>query len=120
MPLGVTFSYLISAPMVNEVALGLLYVLFGWKIAFIYIASGVVIAILSGLLIGKLKLEKHVEGYVWEMKMGNLVDLGKPTQRLRLLDSWSLPVKLSLKCGFMWLSELPLADLCMVGSRLIL
>jgi hypothetical protein len=67
-PLGVTLSFLISSPMVNEVALILLWGLFGWKIALIYIVSGVVIATIAGFIIGKLKLEKWVEGFVYELK----------------------------------------------------
>ena len=70
-PLGVTFSYLVSAPMVNEVAAVLLLGLFGWKIALIYIVSGVAIAILIGTIIGKMKLEHWVEDYVWKIKAGN-------------------------------------------------
>jgi uncharacterized protein len=69
-PLGVTFSYLIAAPMINEVALGLLYSLFGLKIALIYVITGEIIAITSGLIIGRLHLEKHVESYVYEVKAG--------------------------------------------------
>lgn len=88
-PLGVTFSYLIAAPMVNEVALGLLYGLFGWKIALIYIISGEVIAIVSGLILGKLGLEKYVEDYVYQIKVGDAgVDLPDQTIKERLLDSW--------------------------------
>lgn len=68
-PLGVTFSFLISSPMVNEVALGLLWVMFGWKIALIYIGSGLVVAIVGGLVIGKLKLEHLVEEYVYKIKI---------------------------------------------------
>ena len=67
-PLGVTFSFLISAPMVNEIALVLLWGLFGWKIALIYIVSGVTIATIAGWIIGKLKLEKWVEGFVYNIK----------------------------------------------------
>lgn len=67
-PLGATFSFLISSPMVNEVALVLLWWLFGWKIALIYITSGVVIATLGGFVIGKLKLEKWVEDFVYKVK----------------------------------------------------
>jgi len=67
-PLGVTLSFLISAPMVNEIALILLWGLFGWKIALIYIVSGVVIATVAGWIIGKLKLEKWVEGFVYKIK----------------------------------------------------
>ena len=60
-PLGVTFSFLVSSPMINEVALIMLWGLFGWKISLIYIGSGLVIAILSGIVIGKLKVEDLVE-----------------------------------------------------------
>jgi len=64
-PLGVTFSFLIASPMVNEVALILLFGLFGWKIALIYMISGVIIAILAGVIIGKLNLEHLVEEYAY-------------------------------------------------------
>ena len=70
-PLGVTFSFLISSPMVNEVALIMLWGLFGWKIALIYIGTGLVVAIVAGIIIGKLKMEKYVQDYVWEMQVGN-------------------------------------------------
>jgi hypothetical protein len=66
-PLGVTFSYLVSAPMVNEVALFMLLGMFGWKIAAIYAGTGLVIAFLAGWVIGKLKLEKHLEPWVMEI-----------------------------------------------------
>lgn len=72
-PLGVTFSFLISSPMVNEVALVLLWGLFGWKIAGIYIISGLTIAIVAGIIIGKLKLEYLVEEYVYQIKVGQQV-----------------------------------------------
>ncbi|MBT0666476.1 permease [Geobacter pelophilus] len=70
-PLGVTFSFLISSPMVNEVALIMLWGLFGWKIALIYIGTGLLVAIVAGIVIGKLKMEKYVQDYVWEMQVGN-------------------------------------------------
>ena len=70
-PLGVTFSFLISSPMVNEVALIMLWGLFGWKIALIYIGTGLVVAVVAGIVIGKLKMEKYVQDYVWEMQVGN-------------------------------------------------
>jgi len=70
-PLGVTFSFLISSPMVNEVALIMLWGLFGWKIALIYIGAGLLVAIFAGIVIGKLKMEKYVQDYVWEMQVGN-------------------------------------------------
>jgi len=79
-PLGVTFSYLISAPMVNEVAAVLLLGLFGWKVALIYIVSGVTIAIVVGYILGKMKLEPYVEDYVWKIK-ARQADLKKMTRQ---------------------------------------
>ena len=70
-PLGVTFSFLISSPMVNEIALILLWGMFGWQIAVIYIGTGLLVAIVAGIVIGRLKMERHVQDYVWEMQVGN-------------------------------------------------
>ena len=70
-PLGVTFSFLISSPMINEVAVVLLYGMFGWKVAAIYVGTGLVIAIIAGWIIGLLKLEKWVEPWVYETHLGN-------------------------------------------------
>ncbi|MGB8702771.1 MAG: permease [Thermosynechococcaceae cyanobacterium] len=67
-PLGVTFSYLIAAPMVNEIAVILLWGLFGLKVTLLYIGFGVGLAIASGFIIGLLKLEKWVEPFVWELQ----------------------------------------------------
>jgi len=69
-PLGVTFSFLVSSPMVNEVALIMLWGMFGWKIALIYISTGLLVAIISGIVIGRLKMEKYIQDYVWEMQVG--------------------------------------------------
>jgi len=69
-PLGVTFSFLISAPMVNEIALVLLYGLFGWKIAAIYMSTGLIIAMLAGWTIGRLKMEHHLEDWVYKIQVG--------------------------------------------------
>jgi uncharacterized membrane protein YraQ (UPF0718 family) len=69
-PLGVTFSFLISAPMVNEIALVLLYGLFGWKVALLYMGTGLVIAIVAGWIIGHLGMERHVEAWVYEIQTG--------------------------------------------------
>ncbi|MBB3187669.1 permease [Microbacter margulisiae] len=66
-PLGVTFSFLIASPMINEVAIILLYGLFGWETVFIYISTGLVIAMLAGAVIGWLKLEKWVEPWVFDI-----------------------------------------------------
>ena len=70
-PLGVTFSFLISSPMINEVAVVLLYGMFGWKVAVIYVGTGLVIAMVAGWVIGLLKLEKWVEPWVYETHLGN-------------------------------------------------
>lgn len=63
-PLGVTFSFLISAPMINEIALALLFALFGWKIALLYLVLGLAIAIVAGYIIGRLKMENQLEDWV--------------------------------------------------------
>ncbi|MGZ3579459.1 MAG: permease, partial [Syntrophales bacterium] len=70
-PLGVTLSFLIASPMINEVALVLLWGLFGAKIALIYIGTGLTVAIMSGIILGRIPaVEKMVEDYVWEIRMG--------------------------------------------------
>jgi uncharacterized membrane protein YraQ (UPF0718 family) len=69
-PIGVTFAFLISAPMVNEIALVLLFGLFGWRIAMIYLSMGLLIAILTGIVIGRLNMEHQVEDWVYEIRMG--------------------------------------------------
>ena len=85
-PLGVTFSFLISSPMVNEVAVVLLWGLFGWKIALIYLGTGLLVAIIAGMIIGKLKLEKWVEEYVYKIKsLGMAAEGARQTFRDRLL-----------------------------------
>ncbi|MFH0712804.1 MAG: permease [Candidatus Jorgensenbacteria bacterium] len=76
-PLGVTFSFLISSPMINEVALVLLLGLFGWKIAFIYIGSGFLIAVFAGIFVGALKPEGLVEKFVFENKVSQTHEAGK-------------------------------------------
>ena len=83
-PLGVTFSFLISSPMVNEVAVVLLWGMFGWKIAAIYLGTGLLVAVLAGLIIGKLKLEKWVEEYVYTFHSGSSHEIMKQTFRGRL------------------------------------
>lgn len=70
-PLGVTFSFLIAAPMINEVAIVLLFGLFGWKTALIYVVTGLIIAITAGWVIGRLHLEKWVEPWVYQIKAGD-------------------------------------------------
>jgi len=67
-PLGVTFAFLITSPLVNEVALTLFFGLFGWQVTLIYVSAGILIGIIGGVILGKLKMEKYVEEYVWKIK----------------------------------------------------
>jgi uncharacterized membrane protein YraQ (UPF0718 family) len=87
-PLGVTFSFLIAAPTINEVALVMLFGLFGWKVAGLYILSGVIIATLAGLVIGQLKLERYVEDFVWKMQAQGAGLDEKPDWNERLARAW--------------------------------
>jgi uncharacterized membrane protein YraQ (UPF0718 family) len=87
-PLGVTMSFLVSSPTVNEVALVMLLGLFGIRVAGLYIASGVVIAILAGIIIGRLRLERYVEEYVYQTKVGS-IEIERPTFRQRSVDAWA-------------------------------
>lgn len=84
-PLGVTFSFLIASPMVNEVAVVLLWGLFGWKVAAIYVGAGLSIAVIAGFIIGKLKLERWVEEYVFKVRaIGVEQDQERPAFQARL------------------------------------
>ena len=88
-PLGVTFSFLIAAPMVNEIALGLLYGLLGWKVAAIYMGTGLFIAIFAGWIIGRLKLEGHIEDWVAQTNTGAMsMDEEKLTFHDRIIYGW--------------------------------
>ena len=88
-PLGVTFSFLISAPVVNEVALVMLFGLFGWKVAGLYLISGLTIAIVAGVIIGRLKLERYVEDFVWQIKVGKGANLPEqPSWAQRFQVAW--------------------------------
>jgi uncharacterized membrane protein YraQ (UPF0718 family) len=97
-PLGVTFSFLISCPMVNEVAVVLLWGLFGWKIAVIYMSTGLTMAIIAGLNIGRLKFEKWVEECVYNIQsMGAAVSEVKQTFKDRLVYARSNTVEIRQK-----------------------
>lgn len=82
-PLGVTFSFLIAAPMVNEVALGLLFALLGWKVALTYLSFGLIVAALGGWVIGRLRLEGWLEEWVRNVR-ASAVDL--PSEQLMTID----------------------------------
>ena len=87
-PLGVTFSFLIATPVVNEIALAMLFGLFGWQIAGLYLVSGLTIAVVGGLIIGRLKPEQYVEEFVWQVKVGQATDVTyTPTLDDRIRDA---------------------------------
>jgi len=73
-PLGITFSFLIASPLINEIAAAMLLAMFGWEIAALYIISGLIIAILAGIIIGRLHLEGEVEEFVYKCKLHDLVE----------------------------------------------
>jgi hypothetical protein len=87
-PLGVTFSFLIAAPTINEVAVIMLFGLFGWQIAALYIVSGLVIAIAAGFVMGRLKLERHVEDFVWKIHSENAAHTESLTWNERIERAW--------------------------------
>jgi len=96
-PLGVTFSFLISAPMVNEVAVVLLYGLLGWEVVAIYMGTGLLIAMVSGWVIGRLKMERHIEGWiVLGIAVGALIHGYVPENFLASIMGkeawWSVPI----------------------------
>ena len=82
-PLGVTLSFLIAAPMVNEIALVLLYGLLGWKIALLYLVSGLAVAIVAGAIIGRLNMEEHIEEWVQQVRQD-----GQAVEPAKQLDWW--------------------------------
>ena len=86
LPLGVTFAFLISSPVVNEVALILLAGLFGWWVALLYVGLGLVVAVAGGNIIGRLHLENQVEDYVYKIKVG-AIDEAQPMFRQRIHDA---------------------------------
>lgn len=87
-PLGVTFSFLIAAPTINEVAVILLFGLFGWKVAGLYVASGLVVAIVAGFIIGRLKMERYVADFVWKVQRKVDVFEEKLTWEDRIERAW--------------------------------
>lgn len=96
-PLGVTFSFLVASPMINEVALILLIGMFGWKIAFIYIISGLLISTVSGIIIGKMKVENLLESYVFENTIDKNIDLPKLTKKDRIIYAKNYTFKILKK-----------------------
>ncbi len=82
-PLGVTMAFLVASPMINEIAVIVLAAVVGWKVAALYVVTGLVVGILAGLIIEKLKLERFVEDYVWKIKMGEAACCGGAARGLR-------------------------------------
>jgi uncharacterized membrane protein YraQ (UPF0718 family) len=93
-PLGVTFAFLVSSPMVNEVALALLWGLFGPGIALAYMGAGLAVAIAAGLVIGRLGLERYVEDYVWTIRDGGPAIALRPTLEDRIREAWRASVEI--------------------------
>jgi uncharacterized protein len=106
-PLGVTFSFLIASPLINEIAIILLWGMLGWQITALYIISGLIIAIITGIIIGRLKLEGEVESYVYEMiekikaaeKAGMSLEEETQTLKERALSSRDYTIDLLKKIG---------------------
>jgi uncharacterized protein len=87
-PLGVTFAFLVASPMVNEVAIVLLWGLFGPALTAAYVVAGLVVAIAAGLVIGRLGMERYVEDYVWTIRAAGPVTVVRPAMGDRLRDAW--------------------------------
>ncbi len=88
-PLGITFSFLIAAPMVNEIAVGLLFGMLGWKVAAIYMGTGLFIAVFAGWIIGRLHLEKYIED--WVIQVNTVENTGQETNMTwqdRIVYGW--------------------------------
>ncbi len=88
-PLGVTFSFLIAAPTINEVAVILLFGMFGWKVAGLYILSGLLISIMAGFIIGRLRMERFVEDFVWKIQGNSDVIGERLTWKDRMGRAWT-------------------------------
>lgn len=89
-PLGVTFSFLIATPVVNEIALAMLFGMFGLQIAGLYMVSGLTIAIIGGIVIGRMRPEQYVEDFVWQIKVGEQSGVSyMPSWDDRIRDAWN-------------------------------
>ncbi|MBY3621039.1 permease [Acinetobacter sp. CUI P1] len=87
-PLGVTFSFLITSPIVNEAAFAVLIASFGWKIGLLYVLLGVLVGVVGGIVVGALHMEKQVEEYVYQTAATNEIEINQPTLKERLVYSW--------------------------------
>lgn len=82
-PLGVVFTFLVTSPIVNEISLVMLFSIFGWKMSLLYIIAGVTLAIIAGVMISRLKMERYVEEYVYNIKLGE-TSLEEKTHKQRV------------------------------------
>lgn len=103
-PLGITFSYLISAPMVDAVAVFLLLALFGFKVTLFYIIFGITLAVIAGYIIGLLKLEKWVESFIWELKKQSKNN--EETGELEIIDDEKMTWNDRFEIGYFQSSEI--------------
>ncbi|KKP85025.1 MAG: hypothetical protein UR83_C0006G0027 [Candidatus Moranbacteria bacterium GW2011_GWF2_35_54] len=100
-PLGVTFAFLITSPLVNEIAVAMFIGLFGWKITLLYVGAGILLGMLGGWALGKLKMEKYVEEYIWKIKFSDEIRMEKKnsktlSQILKIVskEAWSISKKI--------------------------
>jgi len=94
-PLGVTFSFLVAAPMINEIAVVLLFGLFGWETTLIYVSTGLLIAISSGYIIGRLKVERYVEEWVFQIRAnGEVIENSEPSFRQRVRSGYDAVIEI--------------------------
>ena len=97
-PLGVTFSFLLTSPMVNEAAIAVLWGLLGWKATLIYVASGILVGTLGGFVIGKLGLEDQVEKFVYGIPVGNGQDNQGSTFKNKVNFAWLEVKRADFRC----------------------
>ncbi|KKT89770.1 MAG: hypothetical protein UW95_C0005G0029 [Parcubacteria group bacterium GW2011_GWC1_45_14] len=109
-PLGVTFAFLITSPLINEVALTLFIGLFGWKVTLLYVAAGILVGMIGGWVLGKLGLEKYVEDYIWKIESREIQESARETKAF----SWEVLKSIS-KESFSLIRKIGLYVLIGVG-----
>lgn len=101
-PLGVTFAFLITSPLINEVAIALFIGIFGWKVTIIYVLAGMIIGMVGGFILGKLKMEKYVASFVWNIKSDKIKQAEKKKMQPRQIfflvskESFEITKKIAL------------------------
>ncbi len=87
-PLGVTFSFIITSPLINQVSIAIFIAIFGWKLTLTYVTAGILVGIVGGLIIEKLNMQKYVEEFVWKLKSKN--ELNKTNEKLKLKEIFKI------------------------------